>query len=159
MRFFLCFSVMPITWAYIRMMGASGLKEATQMAILNANYMARRLESAYRIVYKVLTTGLFLSLEVVAQGCLVRKRCFKTSGLRVVCVKNFRPFPALNKLFVLYMWCSIRFWYLFKLLLTVETVSATFSFVFVFSHRHGNVERWFLVGWARACGSWIYSRL
>uniref|UniRef100_A0A0M3IQG8 glycine dehydrogenase (aminomethyl-transferring) n=2 Tax=Ascaris lumbricoides TaxID=6252 RepID=A0A0M3IQG8_ASCLU len=46
-------SVMPITWAYIRMMGPDGLKEATQMAILNANYMAKRLEGAYRIVYKV----------------------------------------------------------------------------------------------------------
>lgn len=46
------FSILPITWAYIRMMGHNGLKKASQMAILNANYMARRLEGAYRIVYK-----------------------------------------------------------------------------------------------------------
>uniref|UniRef100_A0A0N5ATR5 Glycine cleavage system P protein n=1 Tax=Syphacia muris TaxID=451379 RepID=A0A0N5ATR5_9BILA len=45
-------SILPICWAYIRMMGGTGLKEATQMAILNANYMAKRLEGAYRIVYK-----------------------------------------------------------------------------------------------------------
>lgn len=47
---------MPITWAYIRMMGGPGLKQATQMAVLNANYMAKRLEGAYRIVYKVSVT-------------------------------------------------------------------------------------------------------
>ncbi|CAJ0606050.1 unnamed protein product [Cylicocyclus nassatus] len=45
-------SIMPITWAYIRMMGHAGLKKASQVAILNANYMARRLEKAYKIVYK-----------------------------------------------------------------------------------------------------------
>ncbi|CAI4230892.1 unnamed protein product [Auanema sp. JU1783] len=45
-------SILPITWAYIRMMGANGLKKASQLAILNANYMAKKLESAYRIVYK-----------------------------------------------------------------------------------------------------------
>uniref|UniRef100_A0A183EA26 glycine dehydrogenase (aminomethyl-transferring) n=1 Tax=Gongylonema pulchrum TaxID=637853 RepID=A0A183EA26_9BILA len=42
-------SIIPITWAYIRMMAGVGLKEASQMAILNANYMAKRLEAAYRI--------------------------------------------------------------------------------------------------------------
>ncbi|MFH4975901.1 hypothetical protein AB6A40_002610 [Gnathostoma spinigerum] len=45
-------SILPITWAYIRMMGPAGLKEATQIAILNANYMMRRLETGYKIVYK-----------------------------------------------------------------------------------------------------------
>uniref|UniRef100_A0A7E4V1I6 Glycine cleavage system P protein n=1 Tax=Panagrellus redivivus TaxID=6233 RepID=A0A7E4V1I6_PANRE len=46
-------SILTITWAYIRLMGGRGLKEATQMSILNANYMARRLENGgYRIVYK-----------------------------------------------------------------------------------------------------------
>ncbi|VDK29714.1 unnamed protein product, partial [Anisakis simplex] len=43
---------MPITWAYIRMMGPDGLKEATQTAILNANYMAKRLAQGYKIVYR-----------------------------------------------------------------------------------------------------------
>nr|CAD2205220.1 unnamed protein product [Meloidogyne enterolobii] len=46
-------SILPITWAYIRLMGISGLKIASQMAILNANYMAKRLENAgYRVVYR-----------------------------------------------------------------------------------------------------------
>uniref|UniRef100_A0A0N4Z659 Glycine cleavage system P protein n=1 Tax=Parastrongyloides trichosuri TaxID=131310 RepID=A0A0N4Z659_PARTI len=45
-------SILSITWAYIRMMGGQGLKEATQVAILNANYMAKRLEEGFRIVYK-----------------------------------------------------------------------------------------------------------
>ena len=40
-------SILPITWMYIRMMGASGLKQATEMAILNANYIAARLGSAF----------------------------------------------------------------------------------------------------------------
>ena len=46
-------SILTITWAYIRLMGAAGLREATQMSILNANYMAKRLEEGgYRVVYK-----------------------------------------------------------------------------------------------------------
>jgi glycine dehydrogenase len=43
--------ILPISWAYIAMMGATGLLRATQMAILNANYVARRLESHYRVLY------------------------------------------------------------------------------------------------------------
>jgi glycine dehydrogenase len=44
--------ILPITYGYIRMMGTHGLVLATKMAILNANYMASQLESAYGIVYK-----------------------------------------------------------------------------------------------------------
>jgi glycine dehydrogenase len=44
-------SILPISWAYIALMGASGLKRATQVAILNANYMAERLKEHYPIVY------------------------------------------------------------------------------------------------------------
>jgi glycine dehydrogenase len=44
--------ILPITYAYIRMMGCSGLTLATQIAILNANYLASQLEKAYGIVYK-----------------------------------------------------------------------------------------------------------
>ena len=40
-------SILPITWMYIRMMGASGLKQATETAILSANYIAERLGSHY----------------------------------------------------------------------------------------------------------------
>lgn len=45
-------SILPISWAYIRMMGEIGLTEATKIAILNANYMAKRLEKHFPIVYR-----------------------------------------------------------------------------------------------------------
>lgn len=44
-------SILPISYVYIAMMGAAGLTRATQVAILNANYMAKRLEKHYRILY------------------------------------------------------------------------------------------------------------
>lgn len=45
-------SILPISWAYIKMMGERGLREATELAILNANYVARRLEAHYPVLYK-----------------------------------------------------------------------------------------------------------
>ncbi|MBL8889922.1 MAG: aminomethyl-transferring glycine dehydrogenase [Planctomycetaceae bacterium] len=44
-------SILPISWMYIRMMGAAGLRKATQVAILNANYLARRLQPNYSVLY------------------------------------------------------------------------------------------------------------
>jgi glycine dehydrogenase len=44
-------SILPISWAYIAMMGASGLARATRVAILNANYMAARLAEHYDVLY------------------------------------------------------------------------------------------------------------
>ncbi|MBE8612682.1 glycine dehydrogenase (aminomethyl-transferring) [Morganella morganii] len=44
-------SILPINWMYIRMMGAQGLRQASQVAILNANYIAARLKSAYDVLY------------------------------------------------------------------------------------------------------------
>ncbi|WP_280275329.1 aminomethyl-transferring glycine dehydrogenase [Nocardia wallacei] len=44
-------SILPITWAYIRMMGADGLRQATLTAIASANYIARRLDSYYPVLY------------------------------------------------------------------------------------------------------------
>ena len=44
-------SILPISYAYLLMMGDQGLKRATQVAILNANYIARRLEDAYPVLY------------------------------------------------------------------------------------------------------------
>ena len=44
-------SILPITWMYIRMMGRTGLKQATEVAILNANYVANRLQDHYQILY------------------------------------------------------------------------------------------------------------
>ncbi|HEY7699961.1 MAG TPA: aminomethyl-transferring glycine dehydrogenase, partial [Vicinamibacteria bacterium] len=45
-------AILVIPWAYIRLMGAEGLTGATRVAILNANYMAKRLESHYPLLYK-----------------------------------------------------------------------------------------------------------
>src|SRR6185312_10274717 len=45
-------SILLISWAYIRMMGAGGLARATKIAILNANYVAHRLDAHYPVVYK-----------------------------------------------------------------------------------------------------------
>ncbi len=44
--------ILPISWAYIALMGDAGLRKATEVAILNANYMARRLEPHYPVVYR-----------------------------------------------------------------------------------------------------------
>ncbi len=44
-------SILPISWAYIRLMGPEGLTQATRVAILNANYMAKRLEDHYPVLY------------------------------------------------------------------------------------------------------------
>ena len=44
-------SILPISWTYIALMGASGLRQATEVAILNANYIARRLGDAYPVLY------------------------------------------------------------------------------------------------------------
>ena len=45
-------SILPISFAYIAMMGGAGLTRATQVAILNANYMAKRLEAHYPVLYR-----------------------------------------------------------------------------------------------------------
>jgi len=44
-------SILPISWAYIALMGGNGLVEATKVAILNANYIANRLKGRYPILY------------------------------------------------------------------------------------------------------------
>tara|TARA_B110000008_G_scaffold130388_2_gene132599 strand:- start:457 stop:3183 length:2727 start_codon:yes stop_codon:yes gene_type:complete len=45
-------SLLPISWAYCLMMGGEGLTQATRVAILNANYIAKRLEGAFDVLYK-----------------------------------------------------------------------------------------------------------
>ena len=57
-------SILPITYAYIRMMGTSGLTDATSIAILSANYMASRLSDSYPVLY----TG---SKGRVAHECII----------------------------------------------------------------------------------------
>ncbi|MFJ4141363.1 aminomethyl-transferring glycine dehydrogenase [Pseudomonas sp. NPDC089734] len=70
-------SILPITWMYIRMMGGEGLKRASQLAILNANYISRRLENHYPVLYTG-TSGL------VAHECILDLRPIKeTSGISV----------------------------------------------------------------------------
>ncbi len=66
-------SILPISFMYIKMMGGPGLAEATKLAILNANYMARRLEAHYPVLYKG-DTGL------VAHECIIDPRSLKQSA-------------------------------------------------------------------------------
>lgn len=68
-------AILPISWAYIHMMGGAGLKKATQVAILNANYIACRLEGHYEVLYKGQNGR-------VAHECIVDIRPIKeTSGI------------------------------------------------------------------------------
>jgi glycine dehydrogenase len=70
-------SILPISWAYIRMMGGDGLTEATKVAILNANYIARRLRGHYELLYAG-RDGL------IAHECILDTRPFKaTAGVDV----------------------------------------------------------------------------
>jgi glycine dehydrogenase len=69
--------ILPISWAYIAMMGAEGLKQATEAAILNANYMAKRLAPHYPVLY----TG---PNGLVAHECIIDLRPLReTSGIVV----------------------------------------------------------------------------
>ncbi len=69
--------IVPISYAYIRMMGAAGLKRASEVAILNANYIATRLKGAYPILY----TGFG---GMVAHECIVDCRGFAAeAGIQV----------------------------------------------------------------------------
>ncbi|MEZ4873784.1 MAG: aminomethyl-transferring glycine dehydrogenase [Bdellovibrionales bacterium] len=63
-------SILPISWAYCKMMGQTGLTEATHVAILNANYIAQRLKDYYPILY----TG---KNDRVAHECIIDLRPFK----------------------------------------------------------------------------------
>jgi len=69
-------SILLISWMYIVMMGPDGLTEATKIAILNANYMARKLDPYFPVLYKG-KTGL------VAHECIVDLRKYKAIGIEV----------------------------------------------------------------------------
>jgi glycine dehydrogenase len=70
-------SILPISWAYIRLMGGEGLTHATEVAILNANYMALRLKNYYPILY----TG---EKGLIAHECILDVReITKVSGVTV----------------------------------------------------------------------------
>jgi len=63
-------SILTISWMYIAMMGADGLTEATKAAILNANYISKRLEKYFPTLYR--------SKGLVAHECILDLRAFKS---------------------------------------------------------------------------------
>ncbi len=65
-------SILTISWAYIAMMGAQGLRRATMVAILSANYIAKRLTPYYPVLY----TG---KNDMVAHECIIDLRPIKAS--------------------------------------------------------------------------------
>ncbi|MDX3695869.1 aminomethyl-transferring glycine dehydrogenase [Streptomyces europaeiscabiei] len=69
--------ILPISWAYVRLMGGEGLKRATQVAVLSANYIAKRLEPHYPVLY----TG---PGGLVAHECIIDLRPLaKSTGVSV----------------------------------------------------------------------------
>ncbi len=69
-------SILPISYAYLRLMGGAGLMQATKVAILNANYLAARLEGAYRVLFKGRTGR-------VAHECIIDTRPFAEAAITV----------------------------------------------------------------------------
>ena len=66
-------SILPISWMYIKMMGAEGLKKASQVSILNANYISKKLSNDYKVLY----TG---KNGNVAHECIIDIRPIKASS-------------------------------------------------------------------------------
>lgn len=69
-------SILTITWMYIRMMGAHGLKRASEVAILNANYIAKRLDPYFPVLFKG-------KHGLVAHECIVDLRQWRSAGIEV----------------------------------------------------------------------------
>jgi glycine dehydrogenase len=69
-------SILTISWMYIRMMGGEGLTEATKVAILNANYIAKRLDHYFPVLFKG-------KRGLVAHECIVDLRQWKSGGVEV----------------------------------------------------------------------------
>src|SRR6185503_18071397 len=69
-------SILTISWMYIRMMGGEGLTEATKIAILNANYIAKRLDDYFPVLFKG-------KRGLVAHECIVDLRQWKSGGVEV----------------------------------------------------------------------------
>ncbi len=69
-------SILPISYAYIAMMGPDGLAEATRKAILSANYVAKRLDGPYKLVYRGRN-------GMVAHECILDMRQFRDVGIEV----------------------------------------------------------------------------
>jgi glycine dehydrogenase len=69
-------SILTISWMYIRMMGLAGLTEATKIAILNANYIAKRLDPYFPVLFKG-------KHGLVAHECILDLRQWKDAGIEV----------------------------------------------------------------------------
>jgi glycine dehydrogenase len=69
-------SILTISWMYIRMMGGEGLTEATKVAILSANYIARRLDRYFPVLFKG-------KRGLVAHECILDLRQWKSAGVEV----------------------------------------------------------------------------
>ena len=69
-------SILVISWMYIRMMGPDGLTEATKHAILKANYMAKRLDKFFPVLYRG-------NAGLIAHECIIDLRSWKKSGIEV----------------------------------------------------------------------------
>ena len=69
-------SILTISWMYIRMMGPGGLTEATKIAILNANYIAKRLDPYFPVLFKG-------KHGLVAHECILDLRQWKDAGIEV----------------------------------------------------------------------------
>jgi glycine cleavage system P protein (glycine dehydrogenase) len=69
-------SILTITWMYVRMMGAEGLKRASEVAILNANYIAKRLDRYFPVLFKG-------KRGLVAHECILDLRQWKSAGIEV----------------------------------------------------------------------------
>ena len=70
-------SILPISWMYMQMMGSDGLRKATETAILNANYIAKKLSPHYKILYTC-------ENDLVAHECILDVRSFKEeAGIEV----------------------------------------------------------------------------
>jgi glycine dehydrogenase len=69
-------SILTITWMYIRMMGVDGLKRASEVAILSANYIAKRLAPYFPVLFKG-------KHGLVAHECIVDLRQWKSAGIEV----------------------------------------------------------------------------
>ncbi len=69
-------SILPISYAYIQLMGGAGLTQATKLAILNGNYIAERLKDAYPVLYRG-------GQGRVAHECILDTRPFAEAGITV----------------------------------------------------------------------------
>jgi glycine dehydrogenase len=100
-------AILPISWAYIKMMGAKGLRKATQVAILNANYMSKRLGDHYHTLF----TGIN---QLVAHEFIIDVRPFKkTANIEAVDIAK-RLMDYGTRSIILLKYILLAFYFLFN---------------------------------------------